>query len=227
MGDFQVIEIILFALVAGFLILRLRNVLGRRDGHQGPVHDPFRAPPPRDRTDDTVIRLPDRGDRSGEPAEPAVAGRGSDGPLAEGVVQIKRADPSFDLDEFLSGARIAFEMILTAYASGDRAALKPLLSQEVFNNFEHSMREREDSGEKIDISLVGITSAEPVEVYMAGRTAHVTVKVVSEQMTVTRDDQGNVVDRDTKADIVDFWTFARDTRSRDPNWTLVATGSPE
>ena len=247
-GEFQFIDIILFALVAAFLILRLRNVLGRRDGHQPQSHDPFKPPesrgrpapaPNRDRPDDKVIPLPDRGERPAEPREPVVdAGWNGEtpeggpleaGPLEAGLTQIKIADRRFNENEFLSGARTAFEMILGAFAAGDTAALKPLLSPEVFGNFAQSIREREQAGETMELNVVETRAAEIVEAYMAGRTAHVTVKFVSEQIAIVRNDKGEIVEGDPRngAEATDFWTFARDTRNPNPNWTLVATGAPE
>lgn len=230
-GEYQFLDIILFALVAAFLVLRLRSVLGRRDGHHQPqAHDPFKPSAGREKPEEKVVRLPDRSDRPSDARESAADAAFNGGsPLDAGLTQIKVADPSFDPDDFLSGARVAFEMILSAYAAGDTAALKPLLSPEVFSNFSQSIRDREQAGETMELNLVGITSADLVEAYMAGRTAHVTVKFVSEQASVIRDEQGEIVDGDAAhvSEVTDFWTFARDTRSSDPNWTLVATGSPE
>ena len=237
MGDgFQFIDIILFALVAGFLILRLRSVLGRRDGHQGRTPDPFAPQPKPEHGDEKVVRLPDRpADRAEQrterpvdapaavPAEPAAA----HGPLDAGLTQIKIADSRFDIDEFISGARAAFELILTAYWAGESEALKPLLSPEVYANFAHSINERQSANQRLDAKLVSIKPPEAVEAYMAGRTAHVTVKFVSEQISALYDALGDLIDGDPKtvAEVTDFWTFARDTRSPDPNWILVATGS--
>jgi predicted lipid-binding transport protein (Tim44 family) len=227
MGDgFQILDIILFALVAGFLILRLRSVLGRRDGHQGRVPGPFTPPGEAERNGEKVVRLPERGDRPSEapaPNEPAAS------PLESGVAQVRAADPNFDLDEFLSGARIAFELILNAFAAGDSEALKPLLSPEVFGNFDQSIRERLEAKQRLETKIVSLNAVELVEAYMTGRTAHVTVKFVSEQISALYDAAGSVVEGDPVAitEATDFWTFARDTRSADPNWTLVATGTLE
>jgi predicted lipid-binding transport protein (Tim44 family) len=239
-GEFQFIDIILFALVAAFLILRLRNVLGRRDGHQPQSNDPFkpaeRGERPvraasRDHPDDKVIPLPDRGERPREPAVDASweGDTPEAGPLETGLAQIRTADPRFNDNEFLSGARMAFEMILGAFATGDTAALKPLLSPEVFSNFAQSIQERERAGETMELNVVEIRAADIVEAYMAGRTAHVTVKFVSEQIVIVRNDKGEIIEGDPQhsTEATDFWTFARDTRSPNPNWTLVATGAPE
>ena len=227
MGDgFQFLDIILFALIAAFLVLRLRSVLGRRDGHQGPpAHDPFRSPPAQDSADDKVVRLPDRTDSPPELADDVPMEE--QGPLETGLAQIKLADPSFESEGFLGGACKAFDQILRDFAAGDADALEPLLSPEVLANFSQSIREREEAGEQLEVALVGIKVADIVEAYMAGRTAHVTVKFVTEQISVVKDEQGDIVEGDPNesTDVTDFWTFARDTNSGNPNWFLVATGT--
>ena len=230
MGDgFQFIDIILFALVAGFLILRLRSVLGRRNGHEGRTPDPLVAPGKPARPDEKVVRLPDRGERpldaaSAAPPETPVEPRG---PLEAGLAQIETADSRFDPAGFVSGARIAFELILNAFAAADVDPLKPLLSPEVFGNFAHSIRQRQTAGQRLETKLVALKTADLVEAYMAGRTAHVTVKFVSDQISALYAASGEIVEGDpeTVTEVTDFWTFARDTRAADPNWTLVATGS--
>ena len=231
MGEgFHFFDIILFAMIAAFLVLRLRSVLGRRDGHDGSGHrDPFSRRQTTDETDGNVIPLPDKSTIDVEPADEAdvLETAAADDPLAQGIRDIQKADHAFDMAQFLSGAKAAFEMILGSFAEGDRSALKPLLNSEVYANFEQAIRNREDSGEKLEYTLIGIKSAEPVEAYMENSHAHVTVKFVSEQVNALRDKDGNVVDGDPDRIIplTDFWTFARNTKSRDPNWSLVATRS--
>ncbi len=219
-------DIILFAMIAAFLVLRLRGVLGRRDGHKGGNRGPFARSRPEEQADDKVVHLPDASN-AGADSEVAAASDDAGSDLAAGFRDIKAADHGFEPAEILSGARIAFELVLSAYASGETVALKPLLSAEVLGNFARSIRERERAGETMEHTLVGIKSADIVEAYLEGGTAHITVKFFSEQVNVTRDAEGDVVDGDATGatEVTDFWTFARDTRSRDPNWTLVATRS--
>ena len=219
-------DIILFAMIAAFLVLRLRSVLGRRDGHKGRNRNPFARSLPEEQADEKVVHLPDARDADAD-AEAAAEGDDAEGDLAAGFREIKAADRGFEPTEILSGARIAFELVLSAYASADTGALKTLLSAEVLGNFTRSIREREAAGETMEHTLVGIKSADIVEAFLTGTTAHVTVKFVTDQANVTRDANGEVVDGDPSAvtEVTDFWTFARDTRSRDPNWTLVATRS--
>lgn len=242
MGNgFQFIDIILFGMVAAFLVLRLRSVLGRRDGHEtkhDPANDPFTAGEDRD----NVVRMPGRRDeREIEAARAEARERGEDQPpakpsyeaanetVANGLTQIRIADRNFDPNAFIDGARGAFEMVLNAYAAGDTQMLKSLLSPDVFAGFERAIREREQAGEKLEGTLVGFKTSDITEADMDGDNAVVTVHFVTEQVNVVRDENGDVVDGNPNAvvDVTDDWTFSRDTRSSDPNWTLVATGSAE
>ncbi len=233
MGEgFQFLDIILFALVAGFLILRLRNVLGRRDGHQGRGPGPFSPRPKSEPADEKVVHLPDRNSPPADAARPAdkpAVAAGPKGPLEVGLTQIGVADPRFDPQEFVSGARIAFELILNAFAAGDRDALKPLLSPEVYGNFDESIRQRQAAGQRLETKLVALKAADITEAYMAGRTSHVAVKFVTEQISALYDAGGLVIEGSPTqvTEVTDFWTFARDTRSPDPNWALVATGTAD
>lgn len=219
-GGFPFVDIIFFAMVAAFLVLRLRSVLGRRTGHEKQRPDPFSGRPA-ERPADNVVALPDRS----KPASTVT----SDSPLGAALTQIKLADPSFDEVGFLQGARSAFEMVVTAFANGDRDTLRPLTSGDVFANLEKAMRDREQAGHTFDSTLVGMKSAEIVEAELEDREARVTVKFVSEQVNVTRDDEGQVISGSANVvdEVTDIWTFARDTRSRDPNWVLAETRTPE
>lgn len=227
----QFFDIILLAMIAGFVILRLRSVLGRRTGNEQPPKDAFGR---RDRraeaVDDKVVELPDRRADDRPAADPTVqaAPKPAATSLEAGVTQIQVADRNFDPDQFVTGARGAFETIVEAFARGDTGTLRSLLSNEVLEGFKAAIAEREAAGHVLETTVVGIKSAELIEAYMNGRTAFATVSFVSEQINVTRDADGNVVEGDDNrvTDVPDIWTFARNTRSRDPNWTLVETRSP-
>jgi len=238
MGDgFQFLDIILFAAIAAFFVLRLRGVLGKRTGHEKRNADPLGAREKTEDDDDKVIPLPDRSNsaRAEEGAEAAEdsAEQGAEAeaaatPLAAGLSQVKRADKSFDEDGFVEGARTAFEWVIDAFARGDAKTLRPLLSNDVYGDFAGAIEERENAGQVLETTLVGIADAQIIEAELQGRTAFVTIKFVSEQVNVVRDGDGEVVDGDPNhgTKITDIWTFARNTRSRDPDWTLVATRSP-
>jgi predicted lipid-binding transport protein (Tim44 family) len=233
MGNgFEYIDIILLAAVAGFLVLRLRSVLGRRGGHEEPPerYDPFKGEKPDSASEDKVVHLPDRSEQSqdGRPAaEDLGTPAGGDAPLAAGISPIKLADGGFDESTVLDGAKGAFEMVINAFGQGDTRTLRPLLSNDVYEDFAGAIKTRVDAGETLETTLIGVKEAELIEAELQGRTAFATVKFVSEQINVMRDAEGKVVDGDPNhvASITDIWTFARNTRSRDPNWTLVATRS--
>lgn len=236
--DMQLFDIILFALIAIFLVLRLRSVLGRRDGHQGGPEDSMKgkngAPLRRDALgrpveDDNVVELPGAR-RDEEPLEPALdESFGYEGAVAEGIKAIRATDPRFNPKEFLQGASMAFEMILNAYAAGDLKTLKNLLSSEVYGGFAQAIEERESKDHTLHETLVGINAAELMEAYLDGRDATLTVKFVSEQISALMDADGTVIEGDPAKVVsaTDFWTFSRSTKSRNPNWTLVGTGALE
>lgn len=220
MGDgYQIIDIVVFAVIAGLLVLRLRSVLGRRTGTEQ-RRDPF--PPPAGETPpEKVVPLPPPRGRAAPPAEAPT-------PLAQGLARLTSADRSFDEKQFLAGARAAFEIIVNAFAKGDTAALQPLLSPQVYASFADAIRGRQARQEKLETNLVSIKSVDIAEAALEGDAAQVTVKYVSEQTNVTRAADGSVVEGnpDQVEEKTDLWTFARPVRSRDPNWTLVATHSP-
>jgi predicted lipid-binding transport protein (Tim44 family) len=230
MGEgFQYIDIILFAMIAAFLILRLRSVLGRHRNDGRPQRDPYESA--RVPGEDTVVQLPDRtegrteGRRPGWRPEPAPDAAAT--PLDAALTQMRIIDPRFDAREFVSGARAAFEMIVEGFAKGDRKTLQMLLSPEVYENFEGAIREREQRNETLENTLIRVVSADPVEAELDGSNASITVKIVSEQVNITKNAAGEVVDGNANhiTEVTDIWTFARDLRSRDPNWKLVATRS--
>ncbi|MFC5307514.1 Tim44/TimA family putative adaptor protein [Azospirillum picis] len=220
MGDgFVFIEIVIFAAIAAFLVYRLRSVLGRRTGEERQRSNPFTAAPGPAKPDN-VVTLPERG-RPRPDAAPA-----SDEPLslAASIDQIRAADPTFDEKHFLEGAKAAFSMVVDAFARGDTATLRPLLSDSVYDSFARVIRDRQAAGEQHEARIEQVREAEVVEAKLdAGRTALVTVRLVSDQVNVVRDRDGTVIDGDPKALVenVDVWTFARNIRARDPNWALV------
>ena len=172
-----------------------------------------------------MVELPDRTGLA-EQDEP-VAAEEPDDPLSRGVAQIRSADSSFDAEEFVAGARSAFEMVVQSFAAGDLKTLRSLLNDEVYDNFSAAVKQREDADEELETTVIGIKSADLLEARLEGRMAFITMKFQSEQVNVTRDKDGKVIDGDPNrvTDITDIWTFARNTRARDPNWTLVETRS--
>jgi predicted lipid-binding transport protein (Tim44 family) len=231
---------IIYATIAVVIFVKLRSVLGQRTGRERPPYDPYSArdtvrPAANDRpsTNDNVVALPGRAaepvPKPVDPAAPAadrwsgIAEPGS--AVATGLDAIAREDKSFEGKHFIAGARAAYEMIVTAYAEGDRRTLKNLLSRDVYDGFEAAIREREGKGETSESRFVSIDKSDVTEAELRGHTAQITIRFVSQLVSVTRDREGAVIEGspDKVTDVTDVWTFARDLSSRDPNWKLVAT----
>jgi len=211
----QFLDILIFAMVAGFLLLRLHRALGRRTGNEQPP--PFIQD--NEETQDRVVNMPLPGAEA--------AGRGGEAikDKVPGLTEMKAADPNFDDGTFLDGAGEAFEIILAAFAKGDKRELRGLLDDTTYQSFVDEIERREGAGERLETTLVSVKDAVITEAQMADLSARVTVKFASEQVNVTYNEADEVVAGDASrvANINDVWTFARDVRSRDPNWQLVGT----
>jgi len=234
MQDVFDIYTIIFLALAVFIFLRLRSVLGQRTGRERPPYDPYAAREPARPATDNVVQIPNR---ANEPAKPAdedavatpverwkgIAEPGS--PVANGLDAVAVADRSFDANHFLTGARAAYEMIVNAYAEGDRRTLRNLLSRDVSEGFEAAITEREKRGDVVESRFVSIDKATITNAEVRGRSVQITVRFQSKLVTVTRNKAGEVIDGNAESvtDVTDVWTFARDASSRDPNWKLVAT----
>lgn len=220
-----------FFIAAVVIFLQLRNVLGRRTGNEKPPFDPYSARsaevPTGSAESDNVISLPRRSTEKDFTAIDKIAPVGTS--VNDGLRAILAADPSFDPDKFIEGAKIAYEMTVMSFADGDRKVLKNLLSKDVFEGFIAAIDEREARGETLRSSFVGIDKAEISHADMKGTEAHITMNIISQMISATLDKDGKVIDGDLEnvIEIKDLWTFARDTRSRDPNWKLVATEAEE
>jgi predicted lipid-binding transport protein (Tim44 family) len=225
---------IIFLALAVFIFLRLRSVLGQRTGRERPPYDPYSARDVvRSPATDKVVTLPTHPPETpARPAEPAPAAgerwKGiaeSGSAVAAGLDAIVAADASFDAQHFLTGARAAYEMIVTTFAEGDRRQLRNLLSREVFDGFDAAITERENRGETAETRFISIDGAAITAAELRNRTAQITVRFVSKLVSATRDRNGTVIDGNAEkvTDVTDVWTFARDVTSRDPNWKVVAT----
>lgn len=234
MPDFYTI---VFLAVAVFIFLRLRSVLGQRTGRERPPYDPFSARDPmrgaaKEAGKENVVALPGRTAEPAPPAAPPVeaADRWKDiaesgSAIAIGLDAIAAADPTFDAKHFLAGARAAYEMVVTAFAEGDRRTLKNLLSRDVLEGFEIAITDREKRGEKAETRFVSLDTADIVGAELRGRSAQITARFVSKLISVTRDASGAIIDGSPEkiTDVTDVWTFAREVNSGDPNWKLIAT----
>jgi predicted lipid-binding transport protein (Tim44 family) len=222
---FAYIDILFFAMVAAFIALRLRSVLGRRTGHERRRTEGY-GNVGNEGTSDNVVPIGDRGPVQPE-VDQAIAAL-TEGDVKHGLMRVREADPQFDLKEFLTGAGLAFEMIVDAYAAGDKAVLRPLLADQVFRGFARAIDERVAIEQSLDTQLLSVGQPEVIEADLVDSMARLTLRFQSEQVNVVRDRDGKIVEGDpqTAENVVDLWTFERDTVSGDPNWILIETRTP-
>jgi predicted lipid-binding transport protein (Tim44 family) len=225
-GGFPV-DLILFAMVAAFLVLRLRSVLGRRTGFERPPQppearpagfDPRGARPAAEQAPDS---LP-------PPVEGAARRVLPDprSPPGQALARIAAADRGFDPQRFLDGAQAAFGMIVQAFAAGDRQTLRGLLSDDTYAGFEQAIAAREGAGERQRTELRAVNEMAIEAADLRGTVAEVTVRFVTDQINMTTGRNGEVVSgSDAVTELTDLWTFQRDLQSADPTWRLVATRS--
>lgn len=236
-GNIDILTLVAL-IVTVFVIIKLRSVLGNRspDEDQARYERQSRAREQAAAAGDKVVTLPrherDQPDQTGfndaaaKSAEERLELRSADIVGArDGLLKIAERDPSFDAEHFARGARQAYEMIVTAFAEGNRNMLRDLLSPEVYEGFVAAIDERESRSEKIDQSFVGIHKCDIVDAELSGDEASVTLKFLSQLITATMDRSNNVIAGDPQKihEVTDIWTFARDVSSPDPNWRLVAT----
>ncbi len=228
MGSFDFTTLFFFV-VAVIVFIQLRGVLGKRTGHekdhhhQREINDMYTGP----EDDSNVVTLPRRDDAE-EPinkylnvdsyAEPGT-------PLNDQLRNVIQADPNFAPKQFVDGAKMAYEMIVTAFAYGNRKELKNLLSRDVYDSYVAAINERESRKETVRFDFVGVDKAEIVQAEVVGRDVNVTVRLVSQIISATLDSGEDVIEGDLEeiAEVIDIWTFSRDVKSRDPNWRLVAS----
>ena len=222
-GSLQFLDIILYAMIAAFIFLRLRNVLGRRTGHQGSGPSAHDARSKQHRAG-ALADDQSRADEDAERAELALQ-RNLPAAVKKELANIARAEPSFRLDEFLQGAKRAYKMVLEAFWAGRKEDIREFLSDQVYNQFSGAIDERENEGLKVENRLLDTDEISVDGAQLAGRTAEITIKFISDIIAVTRNREGSLVEGDLSDSIqvTDVWTFSRELGSRDPNWLLVAT----
>ncbi len=215
----RMFEIVLLALVAGFILLRLRSELGKKTGNE-PL-PPAARPAPTSYRDGSVSE-PEVVDIEPEQPAPVFVG---DPEVQKGLDAISHADRSFDLPDFLAGAQTAYGMILEAFWAGDRETLKDMLDEQVYAQFESALSAREEKGHVLENKLLDVLDAKLVGAQLLDKTAELAVQLKAEIIAITRDKDGKVVEGNVSdaVEVNDRWTFARDTKSKDPSWMLVAT----
>jgi predicted lipid-binding transport protein (Tim44 family) len=213
MAQNQLLIVVLAATVAGILFARLYGVFGRRTGTE-------REAPER------YTRVGGAPVTAAPVAAPVVV---ASDPVSRGLMDIHIADRAFEKEKFLTGARQAYETVVTAFARNDREALRPLLSPEVFAAFDTEMTGREQRGETTSFKFSGFRDTHVTHAELKDRTAEIAVSFAAQFISATMDASGQTIAGDPVAvrDVVDDWTFSRDVASSDPNWTLVGTVGPE
>jgi predicted lipid-binding transport protein (Tim44 family) len=232
-------------IVAVVVILKLRSVLGRRTGDEEARVERYRAERAQQgapaTSSDNVVAMPRRDGVATVPAaeeteadaeERIKTYPGVEAAARTGLIDIARLDPAFDPDTFIRGAKQAYEMIVTAFAEGNRKLLKDLLSRDVYDGFTRAITDRESRAEQVDQSFVGIDKADILESEVKSGIASITVRFVSQLISATRDKAGAIINGDSQRikEVTDIWTFSRDISSAkaraNPNWRLIATQSP-
>ena len=225
------LDILIFAIIAAFLVYRLNAVLGTRREDDRPRPNPFAAPDiqPRTAAATSIPLAPPSKKPFSAPSQLIDGDANKDGAIENGLAEIAGADPSFDVTDFIAGAKYAFETIVTSYSQGARDRLQPLLSPKLYADFDAGIAAREAQGQTSTTEIHRIKSARILAAHLGGAMAYITVDYDVEQTTVTRDKTGVIVEGqpDTVTTVEDIWTFTRDTRSSDPNWLLIETRAAE
>lgn len=215
------IDLLLFAMIAAFLVLRLRSILGRRTGFERPPADPATPPVGMARTAQGPV--PDAQVEQAVPARPLPD---PSGPAGQALARMAQVDPQFDPQGFLAGAEAAFRMIVGAFATGDRDTLRPLLSDDTYRGFEAAISAREAAGERQRTEIKALHQVAIEAAALRGTVAALTVRFVSDQVNETLDKDGRpVAGIDGVTEIQDLWTFERDLAQPDPAWRLVSAQS--
>ncbi len=219
---FQFLDIIFLAMVAGFIVLRLKGVLGRRTGNERPPREGSQRQYEVDKKDDNVVPLDQRLTKT---PEAAVPGAMAESPLQATLTRIMVADRNFSVDSFIEGSCAAYGMIVTAFAEGDKEALRGLLDDQVYNDFSAVIDRRAEQNQTASVEFEGETKADLVSATLTGKVAQITVKFVSDLIRATQDADGNMVDGHPSLarEVTDVWTFSRTLQDRNPNWYLVST----
>lgn len=228
--DFDIVLVIALV-VAVVVFLQLRSVLGKRTGFERPPFDPYsretnKLGEKEEKEDvDKVVALPKQEVKAADDFSDIDVLAPKDSDLNKGLRTIRKQDPTFSPQSFLDGARVAYEMVVTAFAKGDKKTLKSLLSDDVYGGFSHAIDERNNKGDTINFTFVGIDKIELVDAQMQNHDAQLTIRIESEIISATYDDDQKLIDGDPQAiaEIKDIWTFSRDVKSRDPNWKIIGT----
>lgn len=215
-------DLIVIGAIALFIILRYRSILGQKSGHDFSKPGAAAAKAAKEKLQ--IVR-PEKPEQKTEPRKDDEHAAIENSEVADVLSRMKLADPQFTVSDFMVGARSAFDMVIDAFNKHDRDTLKMLLSKEVYDSFETSLKEQEENQYKSETTLIAMKASEIVGADIKKSNATITVQFLTEQVYVVRDKEGKVVEGDASMvqDIADEWIFERDIKSRNPNWTIIAT----
>lgn len=207
------IDLILFGMIAAFLVLRLRSILGRRTGLEGQPVQPPQQP---------LARVGPIIEGRAEPPSVSRAVPDPASAVGQTLARMRQVDHAFEPARFLDGAESAFRIIVAAFAAGDRTRLRGLLSDEVYRSFELAIAAREQA-QHTQVSTIQAIQAATIEgADLSGSRAEVTVRFVSDQISLVKDEKGQIVSgTEAQTELIDIWTFERDLTARDPAWCLA------
>ena len=219
MNNIPYIDILILAMIAIFIINRLKNVLGKKTGNEQDIVEKFS----RNKTN-FKESPPDQitNDKTGETKKPRDIFFHQDPTINSNLRKIHKLDNNFESESFLNGSKKAFEFIIKNYSEENLESIKSLLSKNIFNDFDTQINKRIQQSQDLDITIIGIKDAEIVSANLRSSNAIITVKFSSEQVHILKDQKGKVIEGDSNQilTINENWTFSKNMKNKDPNWTL-------
>lgn len=218
-------DIVIIALIAGFILLRLRGILGQKTGHENPQFFTKEKQKPLENKD-KIVQLQDKAIKiKPKTSEDLYVEKMDNITAAQALRDIRIKDPEFEANRFLEGAKMAFEMVFDAYIKGDEDTLRMLLADKIYNDFSEEMKKHKAEENKTETTLVAVLSKEISNATFFGSTARITVKFTSEQVTVLRNSAGEIVGGDASETehVENEWVFERDVTNKNPNWKIIET----
>ncbi|MDX1974654.1 MAG: Tim44/TimA family putative adaptor protein [Rickettsiales bacterium] len=219
-------DIVILALIAGFILLRLRSVLGQNSGDEGGMFKKNSAPTTEQKLAEALLPAPDKINKTKAKEEyDPLAERITDAEIAKTILALKEKDAQFTVTGFMSGAKMAYEMVFDAFAKGDKQTLMMLLSSDTLKHFTDAIDALQAQANRTETTLLSVVANTISSASLQKNMARITVDFTSEQITVVRDSEGNVIEGNVSSSerVDDSWTFERDVTSKNPNWKIIET----
>ena len=220
MNNFPFIDIFILAMIAIFIINRLRNTLGKKTGNESDIAQKFTQKPSKF-TESNPDKEIEKSKKQFRETSKVILHKNSS--INEKLNNIVKLDPNFTVENFVDGAKKAFEFILTKYSEDDIKSLKPLLANEVFNNFSDQIKQREKKKEKLGITILKIDDPEIIDINIEkNKLCFIKLEFKSQQVQTTRDSKDKIIDGNDNLilNITELWTFSKELKNKNPNWVL-------